>query len=256
VYTQGKVGSKAILAALEEAYGVYPPDPSGRFVWDYRRSNIDGVREHEKMTGTRRRLLSDDPEIARFMVAHPQRDFRVVTVVREPVAINLSSFFYNFIPKNPDVNIHELTDDEISVRLQAGEAFSSPSFHLDWWEIEVAEATGIEIYDHGSFPIEKGSAVYSATKGQRHTDLLVLRLENLGAFARDALTEFYQVDVPEIALVNSAEDAPGGYAERYRSFKADASLPEEWVDWQLDSQYARFFYTDEERRGFKERWVK
>ena len=255
VYTQGKVGSKAVLAALEDAFDVYPPDESGMYVWDYRRSDPEGVRQHQLITGTRRRLLSDDPEVAQFMLEHPDRDFRVTTVVREPVAINLSSFFYNFVPRNPGVNIHDLTDEEIMTRLVAGESFSSPSFHLDWWDIEVEPMTGIDVYTQGEFPIAEGSAVYSANKGDRHTDLLVLRQEDLRRVAKTALTNYYDVDVPELEMVNTAEESSNNYVDRYNRFKAEASLPEDWVAWQMNSRYAQFFYSPEEREAFIAKWV-
>jgi len=256
VYTQGKVGSKAVLAALEDAFEVYPPNESGMYIWDYRRSDIDGVREHQLITGNRRRLLSDDPEVAQFKADHPERDFRVTTVVREPVATNLSSFFYNFMPMNPGVNVHELTDEEIISRLEKGESFSSPTFHLDWWDIEVKPMTGIDVYEHGEFPIDVGSAVYSGDLKGRHTDILVLRQEDLRDVAQLALSRYYDIDVPELEKVNTAEDSPNNYSDRYNRFKAEASLPEEWVTWQIGSGYARFFYSDEEREAFINKWVK
>jgi hypothetical protein len=255
VYTQGKVGSKAVLAALEDAFGVYPPEESGMYVWDYRRSGLEGVRQHQQITGTRRRLLSDDPEVAQFMVDHPERDFRVVSVVREPVAINLSSFFYNFVPRNPGVNIQELSDEEIITRLKKGESFSSPSFHLDWWDIEVKPMTGIDVYQYGEFPIDERSAVYSADLKQRHTDILVFRQEDMRQVARLALSNYYDIDVPELNKVNTAEESTNNYADRYNRFKSEVSLPEEWVTAQMDSRYARFFYSDVEREAFINKWV-
>lgn len=256
VYTQGKVGSKAVLAALEDAFEVYPPNESGMYVWDYRRSDPEGVRQHQLITGTRRRLLSDDPEVAQFMSEHPERDFKVVSVVREPVAINLSSFFYNFVPRNPGVNIHELTDEEIIERLKKGESFSSPTFHLDWWDIEVKPMTGIDVYEHGEFPISDGSAIYTGERNGRQTDILVLRQEELRNVARLALSNYYEIDVPELDRVNAAEDSANDYAERYNRFKVEASLPEEWVTTQMNSRYARFFYSEEEREAFTNKWLK
>lgn len=256
VYTQGKVGSKAVLAALEDAFEVYPPNESGMYVWDYRRSDPEGVRQHQLITGTRRRLLSDDPEVAQFMSEHPERDFKVVSVVREPVAINLSSFFYNFVPRNPGVNIHELTDEEIIERLKKGESFSSPTFHLDWWDIEVKPMTGIDVYEHGEFPISDGSAIYAGERSGRQTDILVLRQEELRNVARLALSNYYEIDVPELDRVNAAEDSANDYAKRYNRFKVEASLPEEWVTTQMNSRYARFFYSEEEREAFTNKWVK
>ncbi len=160
VYTQGKVGSKAILATMREMFD--EPDNPHMYVWDYRRSDLEGVRQHQMVQGNRRRLLSDDPEIALFITDHPDRDFKVATVVREPIAINLSSFFYNFAAKNPEVDIYDISDIEIVERLIAGESFSFPSFHLDWFDIEVKPMTGIDIFEHENFPIDLGYAVYGA----------------------------------------------------------------------------------------------
>ena len=118
VYTQGKVGSKAVLASLNSAFSSLEEAGENMYVWDYRRSDLAGVKEHQAVQGNRRRLLADDPEIADFLSAHLQRDLRMVSVVREPVAISLSSFFYNFVPRNPGVNIHELTDEGIDFTLR------------------------------------------------------------------------------------------------------------------------------------------
>ena len=255
VYTQGKVGSKAVLASLNSAFSSLEEAGENMYVWDYRRSDLAGVKEHQAVQGNRRRLLADDPEIADFLSAHLQRDLRMVSVVREPVAISLSSFFYNFVPRNPGVNIHELTDEEIIERLKAGESFSSRSFHLDWFDIEVEPMTGIDVYESGPFPYSQGFDHYSGMT-TRSTDLLVLRLEDASRVARQALTDFYGIDVPELDQVNTAEQAETGYVDRYRSFKNNASLPEEWVMWQLDSKYAGFFYTPEEREAFANRWIR
>jgi len=182
--------------------------------------------------------------------------FKVVSVVREPVAINLSSFFYNFVPRNPGVNIHDLSDEDIIERLKKGESFSSPTFHLDWWDIEVAPMTGIDVYGYGEFPIQDGSAVYSADLKGRHTDLLVMRQEDLRSVARAALSDYYGIEVPELARVNTAEDSTNNYADRYAQFKAEASLPEDWVTAQMNSRYAQFFYSPEEREAFTNKWVR
>lgn len=253
VYTQGKVGSKAVLAALREAFTDGLDDNSHMYVWDYRRSDLEGVRQHQVVQGNRRRLLSDDPEVAQFLVDHPDRDFRVTTVVREPVAINLSSFFYNFGPRNPELDIHDLTDDEITERLVAGESFSSPSFHLDWFDIEVNPMTGIDVYAQGGFSAEKGSKVYTGDIDERHTDLLAFRLEDIPRVGATALSGFYNKDISSIPRENTADEQ--AYADRYTAFKRDAVLPTSWVNWQLNSDYARYFYNYDERAQFAVKWT-
>lgn len=252
VYTQGKVGSKAIHQAIQDMFASGPDDTSHIYIWDYRRSDLEGVKQHQIVQGNRRRLLSDDPEIAQFLVDHPDRDLRLTTIVREPVAINLSSFFYNFGPRNEGIDINDVNDGEIIDRLVAGESFSHPSFHLDWFDIEVEPMTGIDVYSHDSFPIFQGSEVYSGDHGERHTDLLALRLEDISRIGTKALGAFYHKEPPEIPQKNTGDEQ--AYAERYKAFKRDATLPVEWVAWQLNSQFAKFFYSFDERSRLAQKW--
>ena len=248
VYTQGKVGSKAILAALRKMFAA----EDDVYVWDFRRTSLEGVRQHDSIRGTRRRLLVDEPEIAEFMIAHPDRDMRLTSVVRDPVAINLSSFFYNFGPRNPGLDIHDITDAEVIDRLLAGEAFSYRSYHLDWFDIEVSAQAGIDVYSKGSFPIASGFEVYTGQRGLRRTDLLVFRLEDMARVAASALAEFYGRSECVVTRENTADEQP--YADRYKQFLCDSPLPAEWVAWQLNSNYAKFFYSDDERVEFAKKW--
>lgn len=254
IWTQGKVGSKAVLATVKEMFdGDYEAGPN-MFVWDFRRTTKRGVESHRVVQGTRRRLLVDEPEIAEFREAHPDRDMRLTTVVRDPVAINLSSFFYNFGPRNPELDIRDLSDDEIIGRLRDGEAFSEPDYHLQWWDLEPKEQAGIDVYSHGHFPTESGFEIYSGNHGERHTDLLTLRLEDLSRVGASALANFYNRPMRPIGRENTGDSQQ--YAARYNAFKRDAALPKQWVAWQLNSPYAQFFYDSDERERFYDKWTK
>jgi hypothetical protein len=248
VYTQGKVGSKAILATLRKMFAA----DEDVYVWDFRRTSLEGVRQHDSIRGLRRRLLVDEPEIAEFMEAHPDRDMRLTSIVRDPVAINLSSFFYNFGPRNPGLDIRDISDREIIERLVAGEAFSSPSYHLDWFDIEVNPQTGIDVYSGNCFPIDSGFEVYAGKRGMRQTDLLVFRIEDLANVGVSALARFYDRSEHVIFRKNTADEQP--YGVRYTQFLRGSRLPAEWIAWQLNSRYARFFYSDAERIEFAKRW--
>jgi hypothetical protein len=252
VYTQGKVGSKAVLAALRGAYSGDSEAGDNMYVWDYRRSDIEGVKQHQVVQGNRRRLLSDDPEIAQFLVDHPDRDLKLTTIVREPIAINISSFFYNFGPRNPEVDINDVSDAQIVDRLVAGESFSSRSYHLDWFDIEVAPMTGIDVYKHKAVPADQQGTIYKADLGQRHTDLLAIRLEDIALHGAAAVSRFYAKNITHIPRENAGDEQ--AYADRYAAFKQSLQLPVDWVNWQLNSRYARFFYTTEERADIAKKW--
>lgn len=246
VYTQGKVGSKSLVEAME---GMFPDT----HIWDVRRGLMAGVIEHETIRGNRPRLLSEDRQFAEFLEAHPDANLKVASIVREPVAIAVSSLFYNLIPRNPGVNIDSVTDEDIVERLVRGESFSSPSFHLDWFDIEVEPLTGIRAYET-AFPKDIGYRTYHGERDNRSTDLLVMRLEDIADVAQPALAGFFGVEAPAALPRNNTGDA-AVYADRYRRFRQTAQLPADWVQWQMDSQFATHFYTPDELSDFTHRWT-
>ena len=246
-YTQGKVGTKSIVATIQPIF------PSTH-IWDIRRSTFSGVKAHDTVRGDRPRLQSQDVEFAEYTTAHPRTDKQLVTVVRDPVAIAVSSLFYNFTPRNPGININSLSDKDIISRLVRGDSFSSPSFHLDWFDIEPKAAMGVDVYSQGEFPHSKGYRSYTSEGVQSHTDLLVMRLEDVKRIGCKAISEFYDgVTIEDYPMKNVGNDHP--YGTRYSQFKQSVRLPEDWVKWQLDSRYASYFYTPSEREEFAQRWI-
>jgi len=246
VYTQGKVGSKSLVATLSKAF-------SDRHIWDFRRT-FDRVADHLAIRGTRPRLLSEDVEFTQFVREQPVVDLMLIATVREPVAIAVSSFFYNFGPRNPDMDIVSLTDEEIRQRLVAGESFNQPSFHLDWFDIEVRPFLGLDVYEHAPFPRDTGYAIYAAILGGRSSRLLVIRLEDLDRVAAQALAEFFGIQI-EYESDRQNVGCAQAYGSRYAAFLASAKLRRSWVEWQLNSKYARFFYSLNERKAAALRWT-
>lgn len=246
-YTQGKVATKSLVAALE---GMYPDT----HIWDVRRGLMEGVIEHESIRGTRPNLLSEDRQFAQLLLDNTTIDLRLASIVREPVGIAVSSLFYNFIPRNTGIDINEVEDVEIIDRLVKGESFSSPSFHLDWFDIEVKPLTGIDVYASKDFPVTEGYAEYRGTNGKRTSELLVMRLEDLQRVASVALSGFFSRQAPS-SLPRNNVGAEAAYGPRYEAFKNSARLPEEWVMWQLDSRYAQYFYSKEELNQHAQRWL-
>ena len=112
--------------------------------------------------------------------------------------------------------------------------------------------TGINVYESAPFPVDKGYEVYAGDVGERHTDLLTVRLEDISRIGAMAIGNFYGRKVNEIPVVNAGDEQ--AYAERYKAFKRKATLPAEWVGWQLNSRFAQHFYSLEERQQFAAKW--
>ena len=82
--------------------------------------------------------------------------------------------------------------------------------------------------------------------------LLVLRLEIPTEELEEAICGY--LDLPHFKLRrdNLAEKKP--YADLYQRFKAEVSLPEEYLDKILHSKYFTHFYTDVDAQATREKW--
>ena len=98
------------------------------------------------------------------------------------------------------------------------------------------------------FPVDKGYKLYR----DDHADLLLIRLEDLDRCAETAFKEFLDIDGFTLIRTNVASEKI--YAPLYKEFKSRIRLSEDYINRMYDSKYARHFYSDEEIRGFCDKW--
>jgi hypothetical protein len=175
----------------------------------------------------------------------PKRRLKVITLVREPVANNVSMFFqllHRYM--GLDVEPSECDTDEMIA------VFIEKYMHwrpLTWLDAEVKTHFGIDIFQH-SFPIEKGYTTIS----RENVSLLVLRCELDDRAKARAIADFLELDEFEIVRSNVRNEKPE--AQKYEEFKRQISMPPALLDRMYDSKFARHFYSREERAFFRERW--
>lgn len=176
--------------------------------------------------------------------------WRIVSVIREPVARNVSAYFLSIERFIPDVferyRSGNLPMNEIL------EVFLREYPHeipLDWFGREVADVFGVDVYAH-PFPSELEYALIE----QGLIRMAIVKVEGLEEAYGPALERLLG-QVPG-ALRNthiSVKDEP--YAEIYREFLRSPGLPRSYLDNMYDSTFARHFYTPAERSEFMERWA-
>ena len=175
----------------------------------------------------------------------PKRRLKVITLVREPVANNISMFFQllgRYIGANVDPSEYDTT--------ALVDIFVDRHMHwrpLTWLDVEVKSHFNIDIYRH-PFPIEQGYTVIS----HENIHLLVLRCELDDRDKERAIAAFLDLDEFDIVRSNVRSEKPGG--ERYEEFKKRIRMPPALLDQMYDSKFARHFYSSEERDQFKRRW--
>lgn len=259
IYQMGKVGSSTVVETLANhcpEYALYQVHVLTR---DWVKDVENQYRQASKDLGKQ----TIDPHVlaSRYLLDRMDRErgsrrWKVVSIVRDPVARNVSAFFQAFpiyfskvAAKHDGKSISSVEVDElINLFLdQFGE--DRHRLPLEWFQIHMEPAFGLDIYS-STFDRNKGYQIYS----NEHCELLILRTEDLRNTLRPALRDFLGLDIPALASANISADKD--YAETYRAFIEQMLLPADYLDTLYDSAYARYFYTESEIAGFRKRWEK
>jgi len=159
-------------------------------------------------------------------IASRDEKFFIVTIVREPLARNLSAWKSFF---NCRTNFaKEFDHDKI----------------LNWFDNEIKHYIGVDVFNYPFDNIAKWMII----RENRTYPILILRTEDIDSTAETALKAFIpfrQRDKkirPEHKAVSEPYDIP--------------PLPKSLVDKMLQSKYCRHFYSDDEIEGFYRKYEK
>jgi hypothetical protein len=170
---------------------------------------------------------------------------RVISPVREPIANNVSMFF-QLIDHYLGTPIDQ-SDCDIDTIIQIFLDRYMHSRPLTWFDAEVKTTLGVDVFNY-EFPIEQG---YNIIR-DGNVSLLVLKCElDDGSKAR-AIAEFLGLD--DFEMVRSNVTGGKSHATQYAQFQQCLRIPERLLDEMYESKYARFFYSEKERSGFRDRW--
>lgn len=253
VYQMGKVGSSSIVASLHALNGkmqvhhVHTLTQQG--IADAEAIYRQIARTAQTNTAARARHLQSSRYLHDRMhrPIHGKK-WKVITVVREPISRNISSFFQTI--DYPLPNFME--------RYRAGElgidtvisTFLDQFDHdhvLHWLDVELQQALGINVFAK-EFPQEKGYQIYQGDT----CELLLLKLENLNACAGEAFANFLGIHNFNLVKANVADEKE--YAGAYQQLKDRLILPDWYVQEMYSSKYMQHFYTRAEIAAFAARW--
>lgn len=268
VYTVGKVGSTAVADSLRSS-GLdlqilqlhwLVPEHLERDDALYRKR----ARKH-RGTLLERRFWPGYLWLGECMarrVRRPPRNggpWRIVTLVRDPVARNVSSFFQNLEPFfDFDLSGAIATQGEqrvveqlITLFLDSYLGESIASQHdgdpLTWFDEELKAVFDVDVYARRS-PAERG---YDICRSQR-AEVLLIRMEDLARCAQAAFRDFLGLESVTLRRRNVGDDKD--YSDVYKRFLETIRFPASYLDRLYESKYARHFYTDAELTAFRARW--
>jgi hypothetical protein len=253
VYQMGKVGSSSVYQALlplRNSYSLY-------HVHTLDEALINSGLQAYKQTFGVRHIVPDHLMASRHLLrdlaaGQPRGRWKVLSMVRDPVARNISSFFqdlelqhpeFHFAQKRASLGTQQLVDELIELFLNHHD-HTEP---LEWCDRELLNILGLDVYAI-PFPHERGWQVYENPLA----DLLLLRLEDLSTAIPQATPSFLaglQVSVP---VANAAADKR--YGELYKEFKKKLHLPDSYLKAMYESRFSTHFYTANECAAFYKYW--
>jgi hypothetical protein len=259
IHQMGKVGSTTINASLRAA-GVRKEMSVAQthFLSDEGRAFVRGL-EVEALGGeqnlTRRdiRLRVRDDLLARTLADMRRKGDHcwVITLVRDPVAANLSGYFQQNMWWPRELReACEAGTPGCQAALQ--ERFLSWYPHetpLRWFDMEMKPVFGIDVFST-PFDRERGFQIYEGD----FATLLLIKLERLNDVGGRALSEFLRRD--QLSLVQANTGGDKWYGALYDEFKRTVPLPAGYLDRMYGSPYALQFYTPEEIARFRQSWAR
>ena len=254
VHQMARVGSITVLRALRrdlpglDFYHTHylNPDTIARF-----RAQFDRIHSVTGVAGLHREFLAAR-HLRRLLDRGVSGRWRIVTLVRDPVARTVSAFLMHFPYAYPEHGLRFLEDPgnvPALIDMFLAESELERAFTLDWFEREVEAVFGIDVYAT-PFPHEAGHAFCSGA----FADLLVLRLEDLDRAGPGALAAF--LGTTPIALETQNRSAESSYGETHGRFLEALRLPAWFLDRMYDSRLALHFYRPEERASLRSAWTR
>lgn len=248
VYQSGKVASTTISDSLQNAGIKNVHIHRFFFKWDIIGELILG-REEAEFIKNSNYFVSQSPKFVKG-IKDKMRCKKIITLVREPIAMDLSTVF-QWIGSG-------IADFYFAERMQKGESFSQVVTALmiqiqnglfRWFEEELNELCDINIWEH-PFDREKGYSIISKDK----MEILILKVEKLDQMT-EVIRQFVGNSQFQIESTNRGIDKE--YSHIYKELKNSLRLPKDYVDFYYhDNPYMDYFYTQKEQRDFLDKWKK
>lgn len=241
VFTMAKVGSLSVYQSLRKFRNLPVFHVHSLDVEEERR-NIAYCFENGMYPGSRTPvfLLHDE-------VLQKNRPYRIISLFRNPIERTLSAFFDAFrlyVGVDPKEFIGTMEDLERIFHEKIPHDYA-----IDWYGRQFIEGTGINVYDY-PFDSHKGQGHIS----QDGVDVLLLNSDVDDTLKEILIREFCGLERFQLTNVNVT--AQSRSAELYEEFKSHIRFSEAYLKKQLDSEYARHFLSEENRKQLIEKWMK
>jgi hypothetical protein len=243
IYQMAKVGSYGVYKSLK-ADGC---SVSHLHLLSNGPSFCVGHSRYEKVLLRIRGILS--AAVMRLVIRFSKRDYKIITMVREPLGRNISLMFQAFSdllkPTLVECGGASAEVDEMGL---LSRMFSriNPDYPRQWFDGELKTMFGVDVFAH-PFDKEQGFCVI---QGDR-VSVLVLRTEDL-SHHEETIREF--TGDAEFRLRSDNRASRKWYAGMHRRFVDEFAPGQAELDRLYGSDYMKHFYTDQHIEEFRRKW--
>lgn len=252
IYQMGKVGSTSIHNSLEEA-ALPLPIYKVHFLSD--EGMAHAVEFHQK---TLKIPWENTPHIqtSEFLrekiQTDPSSQWKVITLVRDPVMREVSEFFQYVHSMYPELldEAGNIEKERAIKLLQTRLMFYNPekNYTCRWFDMEIKGMFGLDVFAH-PFDTEKGYTILQ----HGNVELLILRLEDLNERFSEAIGQFLALESP-LELIRSNVRAEQKRGSTYEQVRQELTLRESVCRKIYSSKYAQHFYSAAEIERLIQKW--
>jgi len=247
IYQMGKVGSTTVFLSLKKHLSLTP-------VFHLHFLSDRSLKEQEEYY----RSVGKDPQKIRHLRhsnllknkldRSAKRQCKIITLVRDPIAREISMFF-----QKKDKNFPDGIDTKTIIEILQNQFKSfdeSKDLACNWFDEEIKANFNIDVYKF-EFDKQKGYQIIRT----ENAEVLTIRLENLNQCFQTALSEFLISDRP-IEMISENTSKEKDYKKQYREVINKITIPEEICRTIYSSRHMKHFYSEDKIEEFILKWTK
>lgn len=253
IYQMGKVASSSIYRSIKQYWAVSPV----YHVHVLSNENLRVLDRVIRKSYPRTHNIPDHLLAGEFLRRYiprtsPKTKWKIITLVRDPIARNISSFFQDLKTRHLYLEYSKIIENH-DIEGAAGllaDAFLKNHDHsrpLNWFDMELKRVFKIDIFSM-PFDKESGFKIYNSELGSA----LLIKLEKLRECAEPALSQFLKMD--GFRLIDENISDKKEYASLYHTVRQSIKFPDDFITKIYSSKLVRHVYTDNEINQFKFKW--
>ena len=237
LYQMGKVGSSSLEYSLEKV-GV-PVLHLHRIFWGSYETPFSGIFiPLSAIQKVRQRVI--------YRYYMMRKNAKIITLYRDPLARNVSSFFENLNRYFSQEECEQLNFEILEQKFNSLDRMRSTP--ISWFDQELCRKTKIDIFSY-AFDQDAGFGVIQRGK----TEMFLCTLEKLNDLT-DEIASF--LNIPRFEMHNQNVGGEKWYSALYKEFKERYCPPSSMLTDLYESKAARYFYSQAQREIFRSKWNK